>query len=146
MSGACPSIYFDTASSAAFCAFGSIVVVTCSPWVFSVCSSILNSSSSSLVTCRSINPLGPVVWFCARAFSGATVGGNSWAARSFGDSAPISTMPSSTQFHRSFAPGRIDRRVKSRRALDQRGQQCAVGDRELIDGFVEVGLDAAEMP
>ena len=99
-------MYFDTASSAAFCACGSIVVVICSPWVFSVCSSMLNSSISSLVTWRWISPLGPVVWFCARACSGGTVGGNSVLHGHSADSALVSTIPSSTQFHRSLAPSR----------------------------------------
>ncbi|CFE37577.1 Uncharacterised protein [Mycobacterium tuberculosis] len=61
MSGSCPSRYFATAFSAARWACGSIVVVTTSPWVLRVCSSMLNSSSNSLVTCRSISPLGPLV-------------------------------------------------------------------------------------
>ncbi|CAM3917914.1 hypothetical protein MYFR107205_30450 [Mycolicibacterium frederiksbergense] len=57
-----------------------------------------------MVTWRSMSPLGPVVWLAVLAKSGATVGGNTWAARSAGDSAPISTIPSSTQFQRSAAP------------------------------------------
>ena len=104
MSGSWPSRYLATASSAAVWACGSIVVVTCRPSVFNVCSSMLNRSINSLVTCRSIKPLGPVVWFCVRARSADTVGGNTCAARSLGDRAPIVTMPSSTQFHRSAAP------------------------------------------
>ncbi|CAG7352540.1 hypothetical protein PICSAR65_04586 [Mycobacterium avium subsp. paratuberculosis] len=50
MSGSCPSRYFDTAFSAACWALGSMVVVTCRPCVFSVRSSMLKSSISSLVT------------------------------------------------------------------------------------------------
>ena len=104
MSGSWPSSVSATASSAAFCACGSMVVVIFRPSVFRVCSVMSKSSSSSLVTCRSISPLGPVVWLAVLAKSGATVGGNTCAARSAGDNAPISTMPSSTQFHRSAAP------------------------------------------
>ena len=108
--------------------------------MFSVCSLMSNRSSSSFCTCRSISPFGPVVWFWFWAWSGGTVGGKTCAARSVGDNAPISTMPSSTQFHRCQRTFRIDGRVQTGRLLDERGEQAAVGDGELLDRLVEVRL------
>ncbi len=106
-----------TASSAAFCACGSIVVVICRPSVFSVCSLMSNRSSSSLLHLPFDQPVRAGRHGSASlAWSGGTVGGNTCAARSVGDSAPIVTMPSSTQFHRSAAPVGVDGRVERRRA------------------------------
>ena len=140
MSGSWPSIASVAASSAAFCAFGSIVVVTCRPSVFSVCSLMSNRSSSSFCTCRSISPFGPVVWSWFLACSGGTVGGKTCAARSVGDSAPIvdhaveHPVPS---FSRAVG---VDGRVQCGGLLNERGQQRAVGDGELFDRLVEVRL------
>ena len=102
---------------------------------------MLNRSSSSLVTCRSISPFGPVVWFCVAAPDpGGTVGGNTCAARSDGDSPPMVDHAVEHPVPPIRGALGVNRRIQCRRPLDERRQQRALGDRQLLDGLVEVGL------
>ena len=100
---------------------------------------MLNSSSSSLVTCRWISPLGPVVWslragllrrHSRRELLCCTVCRRQRLDVDHPVEHPVPPALGALE---------VQRGVQRRRALDQRGQQCAVGDGELLDGFVEVG-------
>ncbi len=87
-----------------------------------------------------------MVWFCERARSGGTVAGNTCAARSSGDSAPISTMPSSTQFQRAVAPSRLTAGSRADGRWISAASSAPSATLSCSTGLLKYALEAAAMP
>ena len=140
MSGSWPSSASVTASSAAACAFGSIVVVTCRPSVFSVCSSDVEQLEQFLLHLALDQPVrarrlvlvpGLIRRHGRRKHLRRTVGRRERADLDHAVEHPVPPRNRAV---------RVDRRVQRGGPLDERGQQRTVGDGELFDRLVEVRL------